>query len=253
MLRHFLVQNGRRWSVTVQTKRDKLNTPAIGDKPHQPSKFKFPKCPFGLKTVVFRALRENWFSRWSWLHYVEEDDTAYCFNCVKAYQLNQLHSKSSLESVYISDGFTNWKEASVRFPKHEESNCHKEAMLQTGTLPATTRDIGESLSSQFAAERFHRRQCFLKLLSNVRFLSRQALPLRGHGDEMDSNFTQLLKLRGEDDLRIFEWIKKKTEESMPFMRALLVVILSLLSTLPPRWRGTCLTLTNILQVKCKMK
>ena len=59
-------------------------------------------------------------------------------------------------------------------------------MLKTVTLPATTHDIGESLSSQFAAERLHRRQCFLKLLSNVRFLSRQALLLRGDGDEMDS-------------------------------------------------------------------
>ena len=138
-------------------KRDKLNTPKIGDKPHQPSKFKFPKRPFGLKTVVFWEFQENWFSRWSWLHYVEEDDTAHCFNCVKAYQLNKLDSTSSLESAYISDGFMNWKEATVRFPKHEESNCHKEAMLQTVTLPATTRDIGESLSSQFAAERLHRR------------------------------------------------------------------------------------------------
>ena len=122
---------------------------------------------------------------------------------MKAYQLNQLHSVSSLESTYISDGFTNWKEASVRFPKHEESNCHKEAMMQTVTLPATTRHIGESLSSQFAAERLHPRQCFLKLLSNVRFLSRQALPLCGDGDEMDSNFTQLLKLCGEDNPKNF--------------------------------------------------
>ena len=35
------------------------------------------------------------------------------------------------------------------------------------------------------------------------------------------------------------------EESMPFMHALLTVILSLLSTLPPRWRGTCLTLMMV--------
>ena len=77
---------------------------------------------------------------------------------------NQLHFVSSLESMYISDGFTNWKEASVRFPKHEESNCHREAMFKMVRLPATTHDISESLSSQFAAERLHRRQCFLKVL-----------------------------------------------------------------------------------------
>ena len=49
-------------------------------------------------------------------------------------------------------------------------------------------------------------------MSNVRLLSRQPLPLRGDGDEMDSNFTQLLKLPGEDDPIIFEWIKKKTDK-----------------------------------------
>lgn len=82
-------------------------------------------------------------------------------------------------------------------------------MIQTVTLPATKRDIGDFLSSQFAAERLQRRQCFVQLLSNV---PRQALPLSGDGDEMDSNFTQLLKLRGEDDPRIFEWIKKTTDK-----------------------------------------
>ena len=37
-------------------------------------------------------------------------------------------------------------------------------------------------------------------------------PLRGHGDESDSNFFQLLKLRGEDDARIATWLEKKTDK-----------------------------------------
>ncbi len=65
---------------------------------------------------------------------------------------------------------------------------YKDAVLKTITLPATTKDIGESLLSQLAKDRLERRQCFLKLLSNVRFLARQALPLRGGGDESNSNY-----------------------------------------------------------------
>ena len=38
----------------------------------------------------------------------------------------------------------------------------------------------------------------LKILSKVKFLARQALPLRGHGSVEDSNFTQLYILWGED-------------------------------------------------------
>ena len=59
---------------------------------------------------------------------------------------------------------------------------------------------------------------FLKVLSNIRFLAQQGLPLRGHGDhesdetESDSNFVQLMKLRGEDDSRIAGWLEKKTDK-----------------------------------------
>jgi hypothetical protein len=74
------------------------------------------------------------------------------------------------------------------------------------------RDIGESLSAQHAQDKLDRRQCFLKLLSNVRFLARQALPLRGVGDETDSNYMQLFKLCGEDDTRVFDWLKRKTDK-----------------------------------------
>ncbi len=45
-----------------------------------------------------------------------------------------------------------------------------------------------------------------------RFLARQAFPLRGGGDESNSNYMQLLKLRGEEDSRVFQWIKKKTDK-----------------------------------------
>ena len=38
----------------------------------------------------------------------------------------------------------------------------------------------------------------MKLLSSIRYLARQGLPLRGDGSEKDSNFYQLLLLRGED-------------------------------------------------------
>ena len=84
--------------------------------------------------------------------------------------------------------------------------------MKTVIVPATTRDIGDSLSTQTADQKRERRQCFLKILSNVKFLARQGLPLRGDGDETDSNFVQLLKLRAEDDSRVHDWLKKKTDK-----------------------------------------
>ena len=83
---------------------------------------------------------------------------------------------------------------------------------QTQTLPPTTQDVGEALVSQIAKERLQRRQCFLKQLSNIRFLARQGLALRGDGDESDSNFLQLMNLHQEDDPRLAEWQKRRTDK-----------------------------------------
>ena len=57
------------------------------------------------------------------------------------------------------------------------------------------------------------RHCFLKILSNLRYLARQGLAIRGHGDETDSNFYQLLKLREQDDSRIQSWLTDKYTSS----------------------------------------
>ena len=54
-----------------------LPTPAIGDKPHQPSFFHFPQREFGKTSVVKRSFQRQWFDRWSWLHYDEDRDLAF--------------------------------------------------------------------------------------------------------------------------------------------------------------------------------
>ena len=143
----------------------------------------------------------------AWLHYCEEKDH---FSCIGAYQNNQLQAVHCLEKSFISTGFSNWKDAVTKFNKHEGSRCHKDAVLATVTLLATTRDISELLSTQLAKKRSERCKYFLKLLSNVRFLSRQGLAFHGDGNESDSNFMQLIQLRSEDDSRLSQWIMQKT-------------------------------------------
>ena len=70
-----------------------------------------------------------------------------------------------------------------------------------------------SLSLQVAKEKLERMKCFLKILTNLRFLARQGLPLiRGHRDDQNSNFRQLMKLRAEDDPKIIEWMKGKNDK-----------------------------------------
>lgn len=106
---------------------------------------------------------------------------------------------------------TTWKDATTEFNKHEASQCLKEAVLKTITLPATTGNVGE-MSSQLAKQRLERKKCILKLLSNARFLARQGFVFRGDGNETDANFMQLLHLRSEDDHKLVDWVKQKTDK-----------------------------------------
>ena len=49
----------------------------------------------------------------------------------------------------------------------------------------------------------------MKILSSIRYLARQRLPLRSHNDS-ESNFRPLLLLRAEDDPNFQEWLHKET-------------------------------------------
>ena len=60
-------------------------------------------------------------------------------------------------------------------------------------------------------------QCLVKVLSNLRYLqpvARQGIALSGNGDESNLNIMQFLRLRQNEDLRIKDWINRKTITNM---------------------------------------
>ena len=85
----------------------KVSTPSIEAVPHQPNSFHFPQREFGQPPHVTRcSFQSSWFAKWTWLYYNEEEDAAYCFCCIKAFQQNKLHGILNMESTYISTGHT---------------------------------------------------------------------------------------------------------------------------------------------------
>ena len=173
---------------------------------HPTCGFKFPKRAFGKQN---RQAKSEWFQKHKWLHYQPGSDSVFCHVCVKAYKEKKLNwSKSKTERNFITVGFSNWKKALEVFQKHEISHTHRESTLKVVTVK---NDVAEMLSVQHAKEKAQNRKCFLKLLSNVKFLGKQALAFRGH-DDSRSNFIQLIKLRGEDVPDMLTWLDKKTNK-----------------------------------------
>ena len=101
--------------------------PEVGDKPHQPTSLPTPQK--GLETrVTRRSFQPQWFEMWTWIHYNEGEDLTLCFPCVIVYQNKHLNSVSNMEQTFISTGFSNWKDATSKFSKHESNLCHKEGV-----------------------------------------------------------------------------------------------------------------------------
>ena len=103
----------------------------------------------------------------------------------------------------------NWKDASVGIRNHETSTTHGEAVAVLFTIPSTTPDIGEMLSQQHAQQKINSRHALLEIITSVRYLCQQGLSLRGDKEEKDGNLNQLLKMKGEKDDILANWLKRK--------------------------------------------
>ena len=58
-------------------------------------------------------------------------------------------------------------------------------------IPQSVCDIGESMREGLAAEKQENRAMLRINLQNIKYLARQGLPHRGHGDDTENNFQQL--------------------------------------------------------------
>ncbi|XP_065195791.1 zinc finger MYM-type protein 1-like [Sycon ciliatum] len=184
----------------------------VEDKPFQPRDLTFPLVAFGVKNVVCRSFQPSWFSSWEWLHWDSKSERAFCHTCCLAVS-KKLLIASCADGAFLTKGFQNWKDATTSFRRHESSECHREAVERLLTVPATTKDVGELLSSKLAEDKRAARESFLKILSALRFLARQGLPMRGDGpQEEDGNFSQLLKLTSSSDPAFAEWLQRKSSK-----------------------------------------
>ncbi len=100
----------------------------------------------------------------------------------------------------------------MAFKSHKKSSCHREAVDMVITLPSTTTPIGTLLSRQHAQEMATNRKMFLKILACMKFLARQGLPFRGHDDDSEGNFSQILKHHAKEEADLSDWLQRKNNK-----------------------------------------
>ena len=178
--------------------------------PPQPKqlKLKFPKRTFGKQK---RSFSDAWYESFPWLHYIQEDDAVLCFYCTRAVQ-RKLPLGGYVEKSFTETGFNNWQKALHKFSKHEQSACHR-AAFDIIMISKTSKAVDEMLCTSLAKEKADNRKAMLTIISTIRFLAHQGLPLRGSyvssdGCETNSNFLQLLHLRKEDIPTLNTWLQR---------------------------------------------
>ena len=106
--------------------------------------------------------------------------------------------------TFVENGFHSWKKALESFKKHDQSECHSDALSKLSKTP-TVKDVGELISVKHANEKKDNRHMLIKIADCLRYLATQEIPMRGKTDET-SNLITLLKLRAKDDPRINNWL-----------------------------------------------
>jgi len=109
-------------------------------------------------------------------------DVAFCFSRCKAAKQGKV---KTTEGSFTSKGL---------FAKHISSDVHKQSTM----CVSSSTDIAGLLSTQHVHEKEQNHNYFFKILSSIRYLAQQGLPLLGDGRDKDLNFYQILLLRGED-------------------------------------------------------
>ena len=98
-----------------------LSLPEISEHANQSSSYNFPKRSFGITKPVHRVFQQLWFGKWKWLHYDSANDLCFCHTYVSTMKTGKIKlSGNAKDSAFLSEGFFNWKDATVGFANHKK-------------------------------------------------------------------------------------------------------------------------------------
>ncbi|KAK7898153.1 hypothetical protein WMY93_019006 [Mugilogobius chulae] len=177
-------------------------------KPNQPPSKVIEFQKHSNKTLHFQ---DRWYKMHPWLHYNENTRGILCFYCVKAYTVQKSTLSKRADPAFSSKGFTNWKNATLRFNRHEQCQRHLHAVT---VCAQRGHEVNILLSSAEAKRQEEARHCLENIVASIVYLARQGLAIRGHNLK-DGNLIQLLKFRGKSDACLSRWLSQCQDYTSP--------------------------------------
>ena len=169
-----------------------------------------------------RSIQTSWYKKYPWISVCTTSYKIFCHVCRSAkYEGLLVFSKRQL-NCFVEDGFSNWKNALAKLDEHGKCDMHREAVMKLAAKASSTH-IGAQLNAQHSLDQKHHQYMLAKLLSSIRFLARQGLPLRGH-HEGNSNLHRLLLLRAEDCSQLNSWVLQKEYTSPDIINEIIAIM-----------------------------
>ncbi len=163
------------------------------------------------KKSYSRSIHPSWYKKHPWITVFTTKYKVFCHSCCYSRKKGLLTFSKRQLNCFVEDEFCNWKKALEKFLEHERSDMHKEAVLKQVAHNSSTNVSAQHSTQCKEAQNLH--QCMLlKLISSIRFLASQSMPLRGRHEDLaslDSNLYKLLLLRAEDCPEMKTWIYRK--------------------------------------------
>ena len=122
----------------------------------------------------------------------------------------KIKSSSCQKSALFLRGFQNgirrWRDSrSIKC-----LNATKQPLTMKQTFPELAEMCGKSPVMQQKKTMESNRICFIKVIECLQYLARQGQVMKGDTDD-ESNFIQLLKLRGKDQPLLLKWLERKED------------------------------------------
>jgi hypothetical protein len=95
------------------------------------------------------------------------------------------------KSSIISEGYNDWRSASLRLKEHENSSCHKTCVVKLMDRRNVIQRIDSKLMEQVNKEKIYWRSVLTRIVVIVKKLVSRGLPFRGH-DEIIGSVIQCL-------------------------------------------------------------